>query len=202
MQETVKILIGSTNKKKREEIANIINDLPVQFSLLSDFNNVPDIIEDGKTFKDNAIKKAVGFARWQKTLTVADDSGLEVCALDNRPGVFSARYAGEGATDAMLMTKLLGEMQSIPKNDRIARFKCAIALANPQGLLFVVEAECRGIITKEHRGSNGFGYDPLFYFPGFGKTFAEITAEEKNQVSHRAKALALFKEKLKAMFNL
>ncbi|MGR3179229.1 MAG: XTP/dITP diphosphatase [Candidatus Anammoxibacter sp.] len=202
MQKTVKILIGSTNEKKREEITNIINDLPVQFSLLNDFNNVPVIVEDGTTFKDNAIKKAVGFARWQKTLAIADDSGLEVCALDNRPGVFSARYAGEGATDEMRITKLLAEMQSVPENERIARFKCAIALANPQDVLFVVEAECSGIITREPRGSNGFGYDPLFFFPDSGKTFAEMTPEEKNKISHRSRALTIFKEKLKAMFSL
>ena len=202
MEKIVEILIGSTNRKKREEITNIINDLPVRFSMLNDFDNVPDIVEDGKTFKDNAIKKAIGFAKWQKTLVVADDSGLEVQALGNRPGVYSARYAGEGATDEMRINKLLTEMESVPANERVARFKCAIAFANQHKVLFVVEAECNGAITREPRGSNGFGYDPLFYFSDTGKTFAEMTSEAKNEISHRARALALFKEKLKAMLSL
>lgn len=198
----IHILIGSANTKKRKEITGIINDLPVQFSSLNDFNDVPDIIEDGKTFKDNAAKKASVLAKWRKTLTLADDSGLEVYALDNRPGVYSSRYAGKGATDEMRIKKLLKEMQSVPEEERIARFKCAIALANPQELIFVVEAECNGIITREPRGNNGFGYDPIFYFSEYRKTFAEMEPETKNKISHRARALAIFKEKLKATFGL
>jgi len=195
--DKINILIGSTNPKKKIEIANITKDLNIQFTLLDKLNNVPEIIEDGKTFKDNAVKKATTFAKWNGSLTLADDSGLEVKALDNRPGVYSARYAGEGATDEMRIKKLLAEMSPFSAEDRKARFKCAIALANPEGLLFVVEAKCDGIITTEPRGKNGFGYDPIFIFPEYGKTFAELTPETKNMISHRAKALLLFKEKLK-----
>lgn len=202
MKKFIKILVGSTNKNKKNEIAKIIADLPVQVSLLSDFNNVPEIVEDGLTFKDNAIKKAYGLAKWYNRLTLADDSGLEVLALDNRPGVYSARYAGEGASNEMMIAKLLKEMQPLSEKDRKARFKCAIAFADPQKVLFVVEAKCNGIITKEPRGKNGFGYDPVFYFPEYDKTFAEMTPEIKNRVSHRAKALLLFKNKFKEMFSL
>jgi len=197
--DKINILIGSTNPKKKVEITNITKNLDIQFTLLNELNNAPEIIEDGKTFKDNAVKKAITFAKWNGSLTLADDSGLEVKALNNRPGVYSARYAGEGATDDMRIKKLLTEMSFVPAEDRKARFKCAIALANPEGLLFVVEAKCDGIITTEPRGKNGFGYDPIFEFPEYGKTFAELTPETKNMISHRAKALLLFKEKLKEL---
>ncbi len=195
--DKINILIGSTNPKKKIEITNITKDLNIQFTLLEELNNAPEILEDGKTFKDNAVKKATAFAKWNGSLTLADDSGLEVKSLNNRPGVYSARYAGEGATDEMRIKKLLAEMAAFSAEDRKARFKCAIALANPEGLLFVVEAKCDGIITAEPRGKNGFGYDPIFAFPEYGKTFAELTPETKNMISHRAKALLLFKEKLK-----
>lgn len=202
MEKVIKILVGSTNKYKKNEIEKIIDDLPVQISSLNDFDNIPEIIEDGLTFKDNAIKKASCLAKWHDTLTLADDSGLEVLALDNRPGVYSARYAGEGASNEMRIAKLLKEMLPFPEKDRVARFKCAIALADPQKTLFVVEAKCNGIITKEPRGENGFGYDPVFYFPEYDKTFAEMAPETKNKISHRAKALVLFKDKFKKMFGL
>ena len=198
----INILIGSTNPKKKVEITNITKDPNIQFTLLNKLENaseVPEVIEDGKTFKDNAIKKAITFAKWSGSLTLADDSGLEVKALNNRPGVYSARYAGEGATDAMRIRKILTEMSSISTDNRKARFKCAIALANPEKLLFVVEAKCDGIITTEPRGKNGFGYDPIFSFPEYDKTFAELSPETKNMISHRAKALLLFKERLKCL---
>ena len=200
MGKIIKILVGSTNKNKKDEISKIIDELPVKISYLNDFDDVPEIVEDGLTFKDNAIKKASGLAKWCNTLTLADDSGLEVVALDNRPGVYSARYAGENASNEMRIEKLLKEMQPFSGKDRKARFKCAIALADPQKTLFVVEAECDGIITKEPRGSNGFGYDPVFFFPEHDKTFAELAPETKNKISHRAKALVLFKAKFKELF--
>lgn len=202
MKKITKILIGSTNRKKREEIEKIIDDLPVQLSTLNDYNNVPEIVEDGKTFKENAIKKASLLAKRYNMLTLADDSGLEVHALGDKPGIYSARYAGEGATDEMRIKKLLSEMQSIPEDARIARFKCAIALANPKETLFVVEAKCNGVITMKPKGDNGFGYDPVFLFPEHDKTFAEMTSETKNKISHRAKALSLFRIRLKEALNL
>ena len=195
----INILIGSTNPKKKIEITNITKDPNIQFTLLNKLENAPEVVEDGKTFKDNAIKKAITLAKWSGSLTLADDSGLEVEALNNRPGVYSARYAGEGATDTMRIRKILTEMSSVPAKNRKARFKCAIALATPEKLLFVVEAKCDGVITTEPRGKNGFGYDPIFSFPEYDKTFAELTPETKNMISHRAKALLLFKEKLKCL---
>ena len=195
MEKLPTIVIGSTNSKKRDEIESIISDLHVKLLTLNDFDNVPVIDEDGKTFKENAAKKAVSFAKWCNKPVIADDSGLEVEALGNRPGVYSSRYAGEGATDEMRIEKLLTELCKVNDKNRIARFKCAIAFAVPQKLVFVVEAECNGIINKKPSGHNGFGYDPVFYVPEYGKTFAEITPDVKNKISHRAKALTLFRER-------
>ncbi len=196
------LVIGSTNKKKCEEIIKIISNLSIRILNLNNFNNVPEIDEDGNTFQENAIKKASMLAKWCNNLVIADDSGLEVEALDNRPGIFSARYAGANATDAMLIEKLLKEMDTIPENKRSARFKCAIAIADSQKLHFVVEAECKGFITKKPVGENGFGYDPVFFLPETGRTFGELESFRKNQISHRAKALSLFKDKFVERFNI
>lgn len=197
IRKTYSIVIGTSNVKKRHEIEVILSDLPLQFLSIDDFNSMSEIEEDGLTFEKNAVKKAVTLSKWCKTLVIADDSGLEVRALGGKPGVFSSRYAGKDATDAMRIKKLLDEMKTIPEEDRVARFRCAIALADPQGLIFVVEAGCNGIITKEPAGENGFGYDPVFYVPEYGKTFGQLAPEIKNKISHRAKALAIFREKLK-----
>lgn len=196
------LVIGSTNKKKSEEISNIISNLSIKILNLNDFNNVPEIEEDGETFQENAIKKASTLAKWCNNLVIADDSGLEVEALNNRPGIFSARYAGENATDAMLIEKLLKEMHSIPENRRSARFKCAIAVADSQKVHFVVEAECNGFITMKPSGNNGFGYDPVFFQPEEGQTFGELESFRKNQISHRSKALRLFKDKFVEKFKI
>jgi len=195
------IVIGSTNVKKRSEIKSIISDLSIKVLTLNDFNNVPEVEEDGQTFKDNAIKKAVSLAGWCRNLVIADDSGLEVEALNNQPGVYSARYAGPDATDEMRINKLLAEMNLVPEEKRAARFKCAIAVADSQKLHFVVEAECYGTITFKPEGANGFGYDPIFYLPEYKNTFAELDASKKNKISHRAKALALFREEFTRKFS-
>lgn len=187
------IVIGSSNIKKSKEILSIISDFSIKLRTLNDFQNVPEIDEDGKTFKENAIKKATVLSRWCNSIVISDDSGLEVEALNNRPGVYSARYAGPGANDDKRIKKLLKEMKPFSSKERKARFKCAIAVANPDKLIFAVESEFNGIITKEPLGNNGFGYDPVFFVPDYGKTFAELEADVKNKISHRAKALELFR---------
>jgi XTP/dITP diphosphohydrolase len=154
---------------------------------LEDFGPIPDIIEDKETFDDNAYKKASMTARFLGLPALADDSGLVVPALEGKPGVHSARYAGENATDEDNLKKLLKEMENKEKRD--AYFECVISIAIPTGPALTYEAKCEGIITKEPKGEGGFGYDPVFFYPELDKTFAELSMEEKSQVSHRGKAL-------------
>jgi XTP/dITP diphosphohydrolase len=190
------IVIGTHNCKKKSEIKEILNGLPVKLIDLEDFENPPSIIEDGITFKENAVKKALELADFCKMYVMADDSGLEVDALDKRPGVFSSRYCGENTSYEEKCLKLLEELKGVSFNKRTARFRCAIALAEPNKLLFVVEASCEGHIDTEPRGIHGFGYDPVFYVQKYKGTLAELGPEVKNQISHRALALKLFREKL------
>ncbi len=192
-----RIVIGTNNQKKKEEIRDIMNGDPFTFIDLEDFHNPPDVIEDGVTFKDNATKKALEFAAFCKMCVMADDSGLEVDALDGRPGVFSSRYCGENTGYKEKCSKLLDELEGVPFQKRTARVRCAIALATPGNLHFVVEASCEGVINTVPCGENGFGYDPVFYVPEYSQTLAELGAEIKNRISHRALALRLFKEKLR-----
>ena len=174
-----------------------LEDEGIQVYSLNDFPDVTEVLEDGATFRENALKKARQVARLTGKLTVADDSGLEVSGLAGRPGVLSARYAGEGATDDENNEKLLEELKGLPSEKRRASFRCALALVDPSGGEIVIEDECRGIILTARRGNRGFGYDPLFFFLPLNKTFAEMTGEEKNRVSHRGKALRRLKETLK-----
>lgn len=165
------------------------------------FPFLPDVEEDGKTFQENAIKKATILARACNTWAMADDSGLEVDALKGRPGIYSCRYAGPNATDEQNIKKVLSELQRVPKEKRKARFVCTIALAGPDQLFFVAEGHCEGFITEEPRGKNGFGYDPIFLVPDYNQTFAELSPTIKNKVSHRANALKQFKEKIIPLIN-
>jgi XTP/dITP diphosphohydrolase len=165
-----------------------LHDFPVEIRSLADFGPIPEVEEDGATFDDNAYKKASFTAKVLGLPAIADDSGLVVEALGGAPGVRSARYAGESATDQDNMKKLLAEMQG--KSNRKAAFECAISIAVPTGPALSYEGRCEGEITTEPRGASGFGYDPVFYFAEYGKTFAELTSAEKNRVSHRGKALA------------
>ena len=189
------VIIATRNPGKFREIQAILSSLPLKFLSLQDFPDLPEVIEDGATFAENAGKKARTISDFTGRPTIADDSGLVVDALQGRPGVFSSRYAGENATDGERCQKLLKEMASIPEGKRQARFVCAMALALPRGRMEVVEGECRGLITFAPRGKRGFGYDPIFFVPQFGKTMAELEPEEKNRISHRARAL----EELKAI---
>jgi len=197
MIKTSGIVIGTHNKNKKEEIRKILYGMSLPLLDLEDFDDVPDIIEDGVTFEKNAAKKALQLARFCNMCVMADDSGLEVDALDKRPGVLSARYCGENTGYEEKCLKLFEELKGVPFDKRTARFRCAIALAEPEKLHFVVEASCEGFINTEPRGRNGFGYDPIFYIPEYKQTMAEIGSDVKNRISHRALALVLFKERLK-----
>ncbi len=168
---------------------------------LSDFSDVPDIEEDGKSFIENALKKAQFYSKYFEKLTLADDSGLEVNSLKGLPGIYSARYAGERASNRENNQKLLRAMEGIPTSKRSARFKCAIALVSPIGREAVVEGSCKGKIGLKEVGKKGFGYDPLFILPRIGKTMAQLSLEEKNRISHRGKALRKLRKIICAFIN-
>jgi XTP/dITP diphosphohydrolase len=155
---------------------------------LEDFPEIPEIVEDGTTFKENALKKASMVAQYTGFLTIADDSGLEVDYLGGAPGIYSARFAGEPKSDRRNNQKLLKLMQGVPMDKRTARFRCVIAIVTISGENYITEGVCEGIIAKEPHGEGGFGFDPLFYLPEYKKTMAELDAREKNRISHRAKA--------------
>ena len=191
------IYVGSMNAKKAREIRSLLADLPVEVCPLP-VAGITEIEETGTTFQENARLKALGLARQLSACVVADDSGLEVDALDGRPGVYSARYAGPGATDDMLCVKLLGELADVPDGARTARFRCAIAFADPDGLLLETTGACEGSITRRRRGDNGFGYDPVFIPAGYDRTFGEMAPEDKHRLSHRGQALRAFRRALAA----
>ena len=192
MNELISIVIATRNKGKTAEIREMLKGFPVNIKNLDDFGPIPEIEEDGDTFDENAYKKASVTARILGMPALADDSGLLVEALDGAPGVHSARYAGEKATDKQRGEKLLEEMKG--KTNRKAAFECVISIAVPSGPALTYEARCEGLITEEPAGQNGFGYDPVFFFPPLKKTFAELTRTEKSRVSHRGKALGELKE--------
>jgi XTP/dITP diphosphohydrolase len=184
------IVLATNNENKVKEFKELLKDTPVTIKYLKDYGPLPEAIEDGETFDDNAYKKAFHYARVLGLPCLADDSGLAVDALDGRPGVHSARYAGEKATDRENCDKLLSEMED--KKERAAHFVCVLSLATPGGPALTWEGRCDGEITTERRGESGFGYDPVFFFPELDKTFAEASMEEKSGVSHRGRALAEF----------
>ncbi len=190
------VVIATRNAGKLSEIKDIIAPLNLKILSLKDFPDIPEIIEDGSTFAENAAKKAREVARQTGRLAIADDSGLVVDALRGKPGVFSSRYAGEKATDEERFQKLLAEMRGIPEEKRQAAFVCTVAIATPQGKVEFLEGKCRGQITFAPRGEQGFGYDPIFFLPELGKTMAELDPEVKNRISHRARALEKLKELL------
>ncbi|PIE62617.1 MAG: Non-canonical purine NTP pyrophosphatase [Desulfobacter postgatei] len=181
------LVLASTNKNKTKELKERLQGYPVDIKNLSDFGSIPEVIEDGETFDDNAYKKASFTARILGYPSLADDSGLCVAALDGAPGVYSARYAGEDATDQDNVNKLLATMKN--EENRKAAFECVISIAVPTGAALTYEGRCEGVLTREPVGNNGFGYDPLFFFPELDKTFAQLSMAEKAQVSHRGKAL-------------
>ena len=181
------LVIATRNAHKLEEIRAIFDFRELEVCSAFDFPEIPDVVEDGGTLEANAIKKAVEIAKATNCLAMADDSGLEVAALGGAPGVYSARYAGEHCSSSDNNEKLLRALAG--KDDRSAQFRTVIALSDPAGNVQTLDGACPGVIIEELRGANGFGYDPLFVPDGYAETFAELSSEVKNRISHRARAL-------------
>jgi XTP/dITP diphosphohydrolase len=188
----IDLLVATTNRGKFAEIQSYLNNLPLKILSLQSVGNFPLIIEDGATYEENALKKARTLTEYTGYLTLADDSGLEVDALNGAPGVHSAGYGGEDANDRRNNEKLLQALEGVPEEKRSARFVCVLALCVPTSLEkkeWTLRESCEGCIALRLKGQKGFGYDPLFFYPPFGKTFGEIDRESKATVSHRGKAL-------------
>ena len=183
------LVLATANRHKVEEIQAILDDVGIPLLTLNEFPNFPGVEEDGVTCQENAIKKAKATAAFTGRWALADDTGLEVDALQGRPGVYAARYAGEHATYEDNCKKLLQELEGVPSDRRTARFITVVAVSNPEGHTEIVEGVLEGTITQEFHGTGGFGYDPVFYVPQVGKTLAEMTFAEKNRMSHRARAV-------------
>lgn len=195
------IVIATGNPHKAIELRDMLDQL-YEVKTMGDMGIDVDIVEDGETFEENALIKVRALAPYlkdQNVIIMADDSGLCVDALDGAPGIYSARYAGEHVTYADNNEKLLKEMAHVPDEKRGATFVCCAALRFPDGSEWTGRGEVRGTITHDYAGTDGFGFDPLFMVEGLGKTYAEMTEEEKNSLSHRGKAIALVKEKLSAL---
>lgn len=184
------IVIATKNKGKALEFEQMFQPFQIQVKTLLDFPEFPEIEETGATFEENAIIKAESVMKETKAMVMADDSGLVIDALDGRPGVYSARYAGPEKDDEANIQKVLRELEGVPLSKRTARFYCALALAIPGRETITVNGTCEGFITFEKKGTNGFGYDPIFFVQGYERTMAELLPNEKNKISHRAKALA------------
>jgi XTP/dITP diphosphohydrolase len=193
------LILASNNQHKIREIRTILRDLPIEFVTLADVVDAPPLIEDGETFEENALKKARTVFRHSNICTLADDSGLEVFYLNMRPGIFSARYAGVGATDEENNRKLLHEMRGVAPRRRHAQFRSVLALVG-KGFEDVTVGLSPGVLAEEPRGTNGFGYDPLFIPEGKHVTYAELPDDEKNLISHRARSLAAMREILTRRF--
>lgn len=200
MTHPATILIATNNRGKLREVQEILAGLPVVLTTLDQFPDLPDAVEDADTFEGNAERKAIHYVRLTGLWTLADDSGLEVDALGGAPGVYSARYAGRQGDDAANNAKLIAKLADVPAGQRTARFKCAIALAGPEGTLATSHGTFEGLIVDDPRGSNGFGYDPHFFLPAFGMTAAQLPPEQKNQISHRAQALTAILPHIRRLF--
>lgn len=188
-RKAVKLLVATHNPGKVREYRALLEGLPVELTWPGELGLGLQVEESGSTFEENARLKALAYARASGLWTLADDSGLEVEALGGAPGVRSARYAGPSASDADRYRLLLEQMAAVPEGHRQARFRCVVALASPGGQVWTAEGKVEGVIAWEPRGRNGFGYDPVFYLPDLGCTMAELPPEEKNRLSHRARAV-------------
>jgi XTP/dITP diphosphohydrolase len=184
----VKLLLATNNPGKVREYRSLLHGIPFELCTPEEVGIDSAVEETGTTFEENSQLKACTLAKESHLLTLADDSGLEVDALHGEPGVMSARYAGEGASDSERVNYLLSRLKDVPKEKRSARFRCVIAIAQPDGNIQFCSGECEGVIIFEPRGKNGFGYDPIFYFPALDKTMAELPIEVKNRISHRGQA--------------
>ncbi len=193
---TTRLLVATHNRGKMREYAALLADLPIEVTWLDAEGIDEEVDETGVTFAENAVLKARAYAAMSGLLTWADDSGLEVDALDGRPGVYSARYGGPGLSDDARYRALLAELAGVPDAERTARFHCVVAIAQPGGEVVTADGVVEGTILHEARGSNGFGYDPVFFVAGYDASMAELPAEVKNRISHRARAAAGAKELL------
>lgn len=193
----MRIVFATGNEGKMREIRMILADLGLEVVSMKEAGISADIEENGKTFEENAKIKACGIAEFCGDIVLADDSGLEIDALNGEPGVYSARYLGEETSYHVKNSNLIQRLEGVPEEKRTARFVCAIAAVLPDGRILETKASMEGRIGYEERGENGFGYDPIFMLPEFGKSTAEISASEKNRLSHRGEALCLMKEKLR-----
>jgi len=187
------LIIATTNAGKLREIKGLLKGLDVKITSLSDYPDAPKVEEDGRNFAQNALKKAATIALYTGKLTLGEDSGLEVKALGNKPGIYSARFSGAGATDRKNNAKLLRVLRGAPLKKRQARYRCCAALVDGHRVIDVVSGSCAGLIALKGKGSNGFGYDPLFFLPRYNKTFGELDPAAKARISHRARALAKVK---------
>ncbi len=197
----MKAVIATRNRGKLRELKELLADFGLDIQPLDHFPQVGEIVEDGDTFFENAMKKAKTVSEKTGLMAIADDSGLEVDALKGAPGVYSARYAGEDATDEQNYLKLLDEMKDVPEEKRGAQFRCVMVAYRPDGRWVSAEGICRGSITSSPRGEQGFGYDPVFVPEGDTRTMAELTREEKNKISHRGKALGILQEKISELLS-
>jgi len=187
------IVLASRNRKKSQEVTEILAPYGFEVISVTEFPDVPDVVEDGESFAENAAKKATTVAREIGRWTIGEDSGLSVDALQGAPGIYSARYSGPDADDDANNEKLMRELESVPDDQRGAGYHCSVALSNPQGeVQIAVEGTCRGRIIREPRGSGGFGYDPYFLIPEYHRTFAELGSVVKHRLSHRARAFTQF----------
>lgn len=192
------IIIATKNQGKAKEFKELFQQYGYTVRTLIDFPEIKEIPETGKTFAENAFQKANTVAQQLQTIVLADDSGLKVDALDGKPGIYSARFAGEHGNDEKNNQKLVEELKGIPKGERNAHFHCSLVMVGPDRDPLTVEGEIYGRILDEGRGEEGFGYDPLFYIPELEKTMAELPAEQKNEISHRARAIKKLQEHLAA----
>lgn len=197
LQKMKKFVVATKNKGKLKEIAEILDGLNLEVVSMEQVGIDEDIEEYGSTFEENALIKAKEVYKRTGELVMADDSGLEVDFLNGAPGIYSSRFAGEGASDEDRNNKLLAMLKDVPFENRKARFVCAIAVVLPDGSHFTVRGTCEGYIAFEPIGTNGFGYDPLFFLPEYDKTAAQLEASKKHEISHRGKALKLMLEQLK-----
>ena len=197
-----KLLLATNNQGKARELKVLLGELPLKLVLPGELGISAEVEETGATFEENAQIKATALAKESRLMTLADDSGLEVEALGGEPGPLSARYAGEGASDKDRVEYLLNKLKGVPREKRTARFRCVLAIVRPEGEVELCSGECHGLIAFEPKGEKGFGYDPVFYFPGLDKTMAELPPDIKNKVSHRGEAAQEAVKLLRRRYNL
>ena len=194
-----KLIFATGNQDKMKEIRRILGDLDYEILSMKEAGIKADIVENGRTFEENAVIKATAISKMAGCLVLADDSGLEVDYMDKMPGIMSARWMGEDTSYTVKNAKIIENLEGVPDEKRTARFVCAIAAAFPDGRVITKRGIIEGIIGYEERGENGFGYDPIFFLPEYGKTTAELSPEEKNKISHRGRALEQIKEELRKL---